>query len=381
MWPVRGVLSRLPGSEPTGPGFSATARVTGGSAAQSAGLPRPAGGRYFAPLGSRRCQWRRFWVAEEMGAAGDGGGPGPGRPPPGDLRSVLITSVLNLERLELDLFRGRHHWVPATQRLFGGQIVGQALVAAARAVSRDEQVHSLHCYFVRAGDPKVPVLYEVERTRTGKSFSVRSVKAIQHGKPIFTCQASFQLSQGSPVQHQFTMPTVPPPEELLTQEELIQKFLQNPNLAERYRKHLNKIQAEDVPIDIKPVNPPDIFCLEPQEPKQLFWVRARGYIGETDMKVHCCVAAYISDYAFLGTALLPHRQYHIKFLVSLDHSMWFHAPFRADHWMLYECESPWAGGCRGLVQGRLWRRDGVLAVTCAQEGVIRVEQKPNQSKL
>ncbi|NWS08446.1 ACOT8 thioesterase, partial [Motacilla alba] len=231
------------------------------------------------------------------------------------------------------------------------------------------------------GDPKVPVLYEVERTRTGKSFSVRSVKAIQHGKPIFTCQASFQLSQGSPVQHQFTMPTVPPPEELLTQEELIQKFLQNPNVAEGYRKRLTKIQAQDVPIDIKPVNPPDIFSSEPQEPKQLFWVRARGYIGETDMKVHCCVAAYISDYAFLGTALLPHRQYRVKFMVSLDHSMWFHAPFRADHWMLYECESPWAGGCRGLVQGRLWRRDGVLAVTCAQEGVIRVEQTPTQSKL
>ncbi|NXF61224.1 ACOT8 thioesterase, partial [Ciccaba nigrolineata] len=231
------------------------------------------------------------------------------------------------------------------------------------------------------GDPKVPVLYEVERTRTGKSFSVRSVKAIQHGKPIFTCQASFQLSQESPVQHQFTMSAVPPPEELLTQEELIQKFLQNPNLAERYRKHLNKIQAEDVPIDIKPVNPPNMFCLEAQEPKQLFWVRARGYIGETDMKVHCCVAAYISDYAFLGTALLPHCQHRVKFMVSLDHSMWFHAPFRADHWMLYECESPWAGGCRGLVQGRLWRRDGVLAVTCVQEGVIRVEQTPNPSKL
>uniref|UniRef100_A0A8C0E6F1 Acyl-CoA thioesterase 8 n=1 Tax=Bubo bubo TaxID=30461 RepID=A0A8C0E6F1_BUBBB len=144
------------------------------------------------------------------------------------------------------------------------------------------------------------------------------------------------------VQHQFTMSAVPPPEELLTQEELIQKFL-NPNLAERYRKHLNKIQAEDVPIDIKPVNPPNMFCSEAQEPKQLFWVRARGYIGETDMKVHCCVAAYISDYAFLGTALLPHCQHRVKFMVSLDHSMWFHAPFRADHWMLYECESPWAG--------------------------------------
>ncbi|XP_054500532.1 acyl-coenzyme A thioesterase 8 [Agelaius tricolor] len=345
--------------------------------------PRMGGASWSAVLVGSRCRSR---FAEVMGAPGDAGGAGAGPgsgppPPPGDLRSVLITSVLNLERLEVDLFRGQHHWVPATQHLFGGQIVGQALVAAAHAVSRDEQVHSLHCYFVRTGDPKVPVLYEVERTRTGKSFSVRSVKAIQHGKPIFICQASFQLSQGSPVQHQYSMPTVPPPEELLTQEELIQKFLQNPNVAEGYRKRLTKIQAQDVPIDIKPVNPPDIFSSEPQEPKQLFWVRARGYIGETDMKVHCCVAAYISDYAFLGTALLPHRQYRVKFMVSLDHSMWFHAPFRADHWMLYECESPWAGGCRGLVQGRLWRRDGVLAVTCAQEGVIRVEQTPTQSKL
>ncbi|NXY88191.1 ACOT8 thioesterase, partial [Alcedo cyanopectus] len=266
-----------------------------------------------------------------------------------DLRSVLITSVLNLERLELDLFRcagapgHRHHWVPSTRRLFGGQIVGQALVAAAHSVNPDKQVHSLHCYFVRAGDPKVPVLYEVERTHTGKSFSVRSVKAIQHGKSIFNCQASFQLSQDSPVQHQFTMPAVPPPEELLTQEELIQQFLQDPNLSEKYRSLLHKIQAEDVPIDIKHVNPPDLSCWEPQEPKQLLWVRARGYIGEMDMKVHCCVAAYISDYTFLGTALLPHRQHRTTFMVSLDHSMWFHAPFRADHWMLYECESPWAG--------------------------------------
>ncbi|NXR15003.1 ACOT8 thioesterase, partial [Semnornis frantzii] len=231
------------------------------------------------------------------------------------------------------------------------------------------------------GDPKVPVLYKVDETRTGKSFSVRSINAIQHGKPIFTCQASFQLSQESPVQHQFTMPAVPPPEELVTQEELIEKFLQDPDLAEKYRKHLHKVQAEDVPIEIKPVDPPDKFHVEAREPKQLLWVRARGHIGEMDRKVHCCVAAYISDYAFLGTALFPHRQHRARFMVSLDHSMWFHAPFRSDHWMLYECESPWAGGSRALVQGRLWRRDGVLAVTCVQEGVIRVEQMPNSSKL
>ncbi|XP_060119850.1 acyl-coenzyme A thioesterase 8 [Heteronotia binoei] len=315
---------------------------------------------------------------EAEGAAGEKEAAGQA----GDLRSVLVTSVLNLEPLDLDLFRGRHYWVPVTQRLFGGQIVGQALVAAAKAVGEKLHVHSLHCYFVRAGDPSVPVLYQVERTRTGCSFSVRSVKAIQHGKPIFICQASFQELQASPVQHQFHMPEVPLPEELQTQEELIQQYLQDPNLMEKYRRGLNKMLAQEIPIEMKPVNPPDLLHKNPQEPKQLFWVRARGHIGDCDMKLHCCVAAYISDYAFLGTALLPHYHRHrVRFMVSLDHSMWFHAPFRADHWMLYECESPWAGGSRGLVHGRLWRRDGVLAVSCAQEGVIRVQEPPPESKL
>ncbi|PNI59805.1 ACOT8 isoform 1 [Pan troglodytes] len=311
----------------------------------------------------------------------DGQGCGDRGDPPGDLRSVLVTTVLNLEPLDEDLFRGRHYWVPA-KRLFGGQIVGQALVAAAKSVSEDVHVHSLHCYFVRAGDPKVPVLYQVERTRTGSSFSVRSVKAVQHGKPIFICQASFQQAQPSPMQHQFSMPTVPPPEELLDCETLIDQYLRDPNLQKRYPLALNRIAAQEVPIEIKPVNPSPLSQLQRMEPKQMFWVRARGYIGEGDMKMHCCVAAYISDYAFLGTALLPHQwQHKVHFMVSLDHSMWFHAPFRADHWMLYECESPWAGGSRGLVHGRLWRQDGVLAVTCAQEGVIRVKPQVSESKL
>ncbi|XP_045836838.1 acyl-coenzyme A thioesterase 8 [Meles meles] len=305
-----------------------------------------------------------------------------GGDPPGDLRSVLVTSVLNLEPLDEDLFRGRHYWVPTTQRLFGGQIVGQALVAAAKSVSEDVHVHSLHCYFVRAGDPKVPVLYQVERTRTGTSFSVRSVKAVQHGRPIFICQASFQQAQPSPVRHQFSMPSVPPPEELLDHEALIDQYLRDPTLQEKYRVGLNRIAAKEVPIEIKPVKPPTLNQLQSMEPKQMFWVRARGHIGEGDMKMHCCVAAYISDYAFLGTAMLPHQWRHkVHLMVSLDHSMWFHTPFRADHWMLYECESPWAGGSRGLVQGRLWRRDGVLAVSCAQEGVIRVKPWDSESKL
>ncbi|XP_008291715.1 acyl-coenzyme A thioesterase 8 [Stegastes partitus] len=296
-----------------------------------------------------------------------------------DLKSVLVTSVLNLEELDVDLYRGTHHWVPRTQRLFGGQIIGQALVAAAKSVSDNLYAHSLHCYFVRAGDPKIPVLYQVDRTRDGRSFTVRSVKAIQHGQPILICQASFQKLQLSPLQHQFTMPSVPPPEDLLTVEELIHLHLSKPDLAENAKKGLNKLLANEVPIEIKPINPSSFYRMTPSEPRRLFWGRARGYIGEGNMKLHCCVAAYVSDFALLGTAMLPYPEYRAQFVASLDHAMWFHSTFRSDEWMLYECESSWAGSSRGLVQGRLWRRDGVLAASCAQEGVLRV--KPVTSKL
>ncbi|XP_055040967.1 acyl-coenzyme A thioesterase 8 [Misgurnus anguillicaudatus] len=297
-----------------------------------------------------------------------------------DLRSVLVTSVLNLDRLDTDLYRGTHHWIPRTKRLFGGQIIGQALVAAAKSVSENVYAHSLHCYFVRAGDPSVPVLYQVERTRDGRSFCVRSVKAIQHGQPILICQASFHMRQPSPLEHQFIMPTVPPPDALLTIEELIQRYLSDPNLADTARQGLNKILADEVPIEIKPINPPDFYRRTAMEPKKLFWVRARGHIGNGDMKLHCCVAAYVSDYFLLGTALLPYPNYRAQFSASLDHAMWFHSTFRADEWMLYECESPWAGGSRGFIQGRMWRQDGVLAASCAQEGVLRVKEM-SQSKL
>ncbi|KAM7423150.1 hypothetical protein PAMA_010938 [Pampus argenteus] len=314
-------------------------------------------------------------------SAEDGGSDSSAPPDTQDLRSILVTSVLNLEKLDADLYRGTHHWVPRTQRLFGGQIVGQALVAAAKSVNDDLYVHSLHCYFVRAGDPKVPVLYHVDRTRDGRSFTVRSVKAIQHGKPILICQASFHLLQPSPLQHQFTMPVVPQPDDLLTVEQLIQLYLSKPDLAENAKQGLNKLLANEVPIEIKPVNPPHFYKLAATEPRKMFWVRARGYIGEGNMKLHCCVAAYVSDYAFLGTALLPYPNYRAQFSASLDHAMWFHSTFRSDEWMLYECESPWAGSSRGLVQGRLWRRDGVLAASCSQEGVLRVKPAPEASKL
>ncbi|KAK9528538.1 hypothetical protein VZT92_012691 [Zoarces viviparus] len=298
-----------------------------------------------------------------------------------DLKHVLVTSVLNLEELDVDLYRGTHHWVPRTQRLFGGQIVGQALVAAAKSVGDNLYAHSLHCYFVRAGDPKVPVLYHVDRTRDGRSLAVRSVKAVQHGQAILTCQASFHTLEPSPIQHQFTMPVVPQPEDLLTVEELIHLYLREPGLEETSKQNLNKLLANEVPIEMKPVNPSHSFRRAAREPKRLFWVRARGHIGEGNMKLHCCVAAYVSDLAFLGTAMLPYPNSTVKFSASLDHAMWFHSTFRTDEWMLYECESPWAGGSRVLVHGRLWRRDGVLAASCSQEGLMRVTPVTQPSKL
>ncbi|KAL2090764.1 hypothetical protein ACEWY4_013027 [Coilia grayii] len=296
-----------------------------------------------------------------------------------DVRSVLVTSVLNLEKLDTDLYRGKHYWIPSTQRLFGGEIISQALGAASETVTGQLSVHSLHCYFVRPGDPSVPVLYQVERTRDGRSFSVRSVKAIQHDKPILMCQASFHAHQPSPLAHQYTMPTVPPPEDLLTMEELVQQYASDHNLAERDRRALNKVLDPEVPLEIKPVNMPAFSRRIAIEPRKLLWVRAKGHIGEGDMRQHCCVAAYVSDYSFLGTAVLPYADFKPQFSASLDHAMWFHNSFRTDEWMLYEIDSSWAGHSRGLVHGRLWRQDGVLAASSAQEGLLRMV--PSESKL
>ncbi|KAK0156370.1 Acyl-coenzyme A thioesterase 8 [Merluccius polli] len=320
--------------------------------------------------------------------AGPGSPPGPGSPGPGsppgpsqDLKSVLVTSVLQLEEIDVGLYRGKNYWVPLSRRLFGGQIIGQALVAAAESVAGHLYAHSLHCYFVRAGDPGLPVLYKVDRVRDGRSFCVRSVKAIQHGEPILVLQASFHMDQPSPLQHQFSMPVVPPPEDLLSLEDLIRFVLGKPDLEEKVKRGFNRVLANEVPIEVRPVNPLQFSREVTTEPKRMFWVRARGHIGEGNMKLHGCVAAYISDYSFLGTTLTSYPDVRVKMMASLDHAMWFHNTFRTDEWMLYEVESPWAGGSRGLVQGRLWRRDGVLAASCCQEGLIRLTPSEEKSKL
>ncbi|MCP4382998.1 MAG: acyl-CoA thioesterase II [Hyphomicrobiales bacterium] len=275
-----------------------------------------------------------------------------------------LVSILDLEPLEHNLFRGRSPQV-GWQRVFGGQVIGQALVAAGRTV-RDRAAHSLHCYFMRPGDPAVPIIYEVDRIRDGKSFTTRRVVAIQHGEAIFSMAASFQIDEGG-LDHQIAMPEVPKPEELPSESELKALFLKDaPEPVRRYWKH-------ERPIEIRPVDLRHYLSRKPLDPIQNVWIRAADKLPD-DPDIHRCVLAYASDMTLLDTALFAHGR--LLFdrdmqVASLDHSLWIHRSFRADEWMLYAEDSPSASGARGFTRGSLFSRDGVLIASVAQEGLIR----------
>lgn len=276
-----------------------------------------------------------------------------------------LVDLLDLERLEVDIFRGRQ---PETslQRVFGGQVAGQALVAAGRTVAADRPVHSLHAYFLRPGDPSIPIVYEVDRIRDGQSFTTRRVVAIQHGKAIFNLQASFQVVEGG-LSHTDSMPVVPGPEaDLLTMDEVLAQ--RTDNLGAR-RPGTN-------PIDIRYIDPPAGFTGPGDKgPRSRVWMRADGTLPD-DPLLHVCAVAFASDFTLLGVTLRPHDLWFGSDIqmASLDHAMWFHRPFRADEWFLYDQASPWAGGARGLARGSIYTRDGHLAVSVVQEGLIRVPQ-------
>jgi acyl-CoA thioesterase-2 len=276
-----------------------------------------------------------------------------------------LLHILDLEQIELDIFRGTSP-DEKLQRVFGGQVAGQALVAAGRTVPADRHVHSLHAYFLRGGDPAIPIVYQVDRMRDGRSFTTRRVVAVQHGKPIFNLSASFQLDQPG-VEHQSDMPTgVPKPEDL-------------PTFGERFAPYQHELGAwytRPRPVDVRYVgNPPRAALGQgPQEPSSQVWLRADGRLPD-DPLIQVCVATYASDMVLLDSVLLPHGlawQSGNVVGASLDHAMWFHRPFRADDWLLYDQWSPSASGSRGLAAGRMWRRDGSLAVSVVQEGLIRV---------
>jgi acyl-CoA thioesterase-2 len=272
-----------------------------------------------------------------------------------------LIELLDLEELEVNIFRGRSPQ-ENRQRVFGGQVAGQALVAAGRTVE-DRVVHSLHAYFLRAGDPTIPILYEVDRIRDGKSFTTRRVVAIQRGRAIFHLSASFQRLEDGP-EHQDAMPDAPDPETLEPWAEWMTERLGGVSDA------VKQWFLRDRPIEVRYVRPESGGR---GTPRQLVWIRARGKLPDSPL-LHQCVVAYASDLTLLDTAQIPHGitwadpRYQVA---SLDHAMWFHRPFRADEWLLYAQESPSAAAARGLCMGRLFTRDGRLAVAVAQEGLMR----------
>ncbi|MEU1037091.1 acyl-CoA thioesterase II [Streptomyces sp. NPDC005907] len=284
-----------------------------------------------------------------------------------------LLDLLDLERIERDIFRGQSRSA-VVPRVFGGQVAAQALVAAGRTVPADRPAHSLHAYFLRAGDPGAPIVYTVDRIRDGRSFTTRRVVAVQHGQPIFHLSASFQTYEEG-LEHQAAMPPAPDPETLLTTAEMLPRYADvftDPDVARRLA------EAREA-VDLRYVDAPPFGSVgEAREPRSQVWFRTNGKLGGAidEPLLHVCLATYVSDMTLLDSVLLPHGRggWAIGDVVgaSLDHAMWFHRPFRADEWLLYDQESPSASGGRGLGQARIYTQDGRLAISVIQEGVVRV---------
>ena len=275
-----------------------------------------------------------------------------------------LLAILDLEQLEINLFRGRSPQV-GWQRVFGGQVIGQALVAASRTVD-GRGPHSLHGYFLLGGDPAVPIIYEVDRIRDGKSFTTRRVVAIQHGRAIFSMSASFHKEEPG-FEHAAAMPDVPPPEALPGERDIQSTVM--PLMPDPVRAYFER----ERPIELRPVEFKRYLSREPREPKFNVWIRTTGRLPD-DPAVHRCVLAYASDMTLLDASLIPHGRTVFESAIqpaSLDHALWIHRPFRADDWLLYAQDSPNAAGARGFSRGLIFTRTGTLVASVAQEGLIR----------
>lgn len=276
-----------------------------------------------------------------------------------------MLSILDLEQIEPHLYRGQSPQVE-WQRVFGGQVIGQALVAACRTV-KDRSIHSLHGYFILPGDPKVPILYEVDNVRDGRSFTTRRVRAFQHDKVIFFLSASFHVAEEG-LHHQVKMPDVPPPEELPDDRDIAARILPHmPNPLRIYHERQR-------PIDLRPVEIERYMSREPRDPQFNVWIKASTRLPDNP-EIHQCVLAYASDMTLLDTSLVAHGKTVFDKEIqpaSLDHALWLHGPFRADEWLLYAQDSPFSGGSRGFARGQIFTRDGRLVASVAQEGLIRL---------
>jgi acyl-CoA thioesterase II len=278
-----------------------------------------------------------------------------------------LLALLELEPLEINIYRGSNRDI-GSGRVFGGQVLAQALVAARRTVEEERHAHSMHGYFILPGDLEAPIVYFVDRLRDGRSFTTRRVTAIQHGRAIFNLSASFQVPETG-IEHQIEVPDVPPPEQLSGELDLIREA------ADHIPEPLRDIYLQDRPIDFRPVEPLDPFRPQKGPPRRHMWFRAVGPMPGDDLLQHQAVLAYASDYTLLATALLPHglsfRQPGFQ-AATLDHALWFHRPFRMDDWLLYAMDSPAAAGARGFTRGMIFARDGLLVASVAQEGLLRL---------
>jgi acyl-CoA thioesterase-2 len=281
-----------------------------------------------------------------------------------------LLSILDLEPLEVNLFRGRSPQV-GWQRVFGGQVIGQALVAAVRTVDASRPPHSMHAYFLLAGDPKVPIIYDVDRIRDGKSFTTRRVTARQHGHPIFSMLVSFHTDELG-LDHQAKMPDVPLPEDLPSESEVREKIL--PAMSDPVRRYYER----ERPIELRPVEFDRYLGKKYPDGRFNVWIKTTGKLPD-DPAIHQCVLAYTSDMGLLDTALVPHGRtlFEKEFMAaSLDHALWLHRPFRADEWLLYAQDSPNLHGSRGFSRGLIFTRDGTLVASVAQEGLVRLRRTP-----
>ncbi len=283
------------------------------------------------------------------------------------MRAILadLLKLLELERIEDRIFRGESRDLGGA-RVFGGQVLGQALTATSYTV-QGRQVHSLHAYFLVAGDVAAPIVYEVDVARDGKSFSNRHVVAIQHGQPIFNMTASFQIPEEG-LEHAAPMPQVPGPEGLADVREL------PPDVLAKVPEKMQRFLTHERPFEFRPVEPIHVIAPPRAAPVRHIWVKTVDALPD-NADLHRNVLAYVSDYQLVSTATLPHGIHFAEGnvqLASLDHAMWFHRPFRADDWLLYAMESPNASAGRGLALGRFFTRDGKLVASTAQEGVVRV---------
>jgi acyl-CoA thioesterase II len=284
-----------------------------------------------------------------------------------DNRIEDLVTLLELEQLEVNLFRGESRDIGSPQ-VFGGQVLGQALTAASATIE-GRVVHSLHAYFLRRGDVNAPIVYQVDRSLDGNSFSNRRVVAIQHGAQIFNMAASFQVAEEG-LDHQIEIPAVPPPEEL------VDSSGSPPEMLQRMPERLRRFFERPRPFEFRLVQP--IESVRPMNgaPARQIWFKAVGQLPD-DERLHRCLLAYVSDFFLLDTATLPHgtslltRQ---MVMASLDHAVWFHRPLRVDDWLLYAMESPSASGARGFARAGVFARDGRLVASTAQEGLVRIKR-------